>query len=58
LSALAASLAEGNAVVQFGRSFVDSLGSKTVLPQTFDRAVELDITALTAPSTRLRPRSA
>jgi threonine dehydratase len=47
---LHASLAEGKpAIVQFEPSFVDGIGSKTVLPQMFDRAVELGITALTAP---------
>jgi threonine dehydratase len=44
---LHASLAEGKPVtVDFQPSFVDGIGSKTVLPQMYDAAAELGITAL------------
>jgi threonine dehydratase len=47
---LHASLAAGKpATVDFRPSFVDGIGSKTVLPQMYDRAVELGITAFVAP---------
>lgn len=47
---LSASLAAGEVVtVDFQPSFVDGIGSKTVLPPMFERAVELGIEALVAP---------
>ena len=47
---LSASLQAGKVVtVDFQPSFVDGIGSKTLLPPMFDRAVELGIAALVAP---------
>jgi threonine dehydratase len=47
---LYASLAAGQPVtIKHEPSFVDGIGSKTVLPQMYDRAVELGIEALVAP---------
>ena len=47
---LHACLAAGRPVtIDFEPSFVDGIGSKTVLPPMYDRAVELGIEALVAP---------
>ena len=49
---LAASLAAGGpATVDMQPSFVDGIGSRTVLPSMYDRATQLGITSLVAPVT-------